>query len=299
MTWRWTDSLREPVSTALRELDALRLDRSRKAGWHVLLPSQRGEGIRWVGFDEDFASAPKRLSPLRDHRLDTILPSLGRWLDCGATITLVAYKPGRRVVLFADDGQEPVMVKLYHKDRGYERRWRVATTCPGVATPRVVDWDAKRRCLTTTLIGGASLNQRWLSNRGEPTDGVALAEVVRGLWEVRPPQDFGTFDAYDEIATLEARLPEYHEILATPSPRAETLVAQVSKALANTASDDRVLCHRDFHDKQVLIDGDRVGLIDFDLAALGPRALDVGNMIAHIRLRDCKGARFGWREIAG
>ncbi|MGA1781458.1 MAG: phosphotransferase, partial [Planctomycetota bacterium] len=59
-----------------------------------------------------------------------------------------------------------------------------------------------------------------------------------------------------------------------------------------------VLCHRDFHDKQILIDGDRGTLIDMDLAAAGHPALDVGNILAHLRLRELKGAELRWQEVA-
>jgi aminoglycoside phosphotransferase (APT) family kinase protein len=40
--------------------------------------------------------------------------------------------------------------------------------------------------------------------------------------------------------------------------------------------------HRDFHPGQVLIDGERVYLLDLDLYAAGDPALDVGNFLAHI-----------------
>ena len=44
------------------------------------------------------------------------------------------------------------------------------------------------------------------------------------------------------------------------------------------------ILHRDYHEKQVLIDGDRTVLIDFDTLCRGDPALDVGNFLAHLRL---------------
>lgn len=44
------------------------------------------------------------------------------------------------------------------------------------------------------------------------------------------------------------------------------------------------LLHRDYHDKQILIAGDQVGLIDFDTLCHGDPALDVGNFLAHVTL---------------
>ena len=40
--------------------------------------------------------------------------------------------------------------------------------------------------------------------------------------------------------------------------------------------------HRDFHPGQILVDGDRLWLLDFDLFSLGDPAVDVGNFLAHI-----------------
>jgi thiamine kinase-like enzyme len=40
--------------------------------------------------------------------------------------------------------------------------------------------------------------------------------------------------------------------------------------------------HRDFHPDQALIEGDRIWLIDLDLAALGDRHVDLGNLLAHL-----------------
>ncbi len=43
--------------------------------------------------------------------------------------------------------------------------------------------------------------------------------------------------------------------------------------------------HRDFYDKQLIIDGESVALLDFDNLAIGDRAQDYGNFLGHCRLR--------------
>ncbi|MBE9113788.1 phosphotransferase, partial [Nodosilinea sp. LEGE 07298] len=40
--------------------------------------------------------------------------------------------------------------------------------------------------------------------------------------------------------------------------------------------------HRDFYADQVLVDGDRLWLVDLDLCCQGSPAVDIGNFIAHI-----------------
>ncbi len=43
--------------------------------------------------------------------------------------------------------------------------------------------------------------------------------------------------------------------------------------------------HRDFYDKQVLVDGNKLTVIDWDTFAMADPALDFGNFAAHLRLR--------------
>ncbi|HET7475903.1 MAG TPA: aminoglycoside phosphotransferase family protein [Dermatophilaceae bacterium] len=45
------------------------------------------------------------------------------------------------------------------------------------------------------------------------------------------------------------------------------------------------LVHRDLHPRQVIVDGDQTWLLDWDLAAAGDPALDVGNLLGHARSR--------------
>jgi aminoglycoside phosphotransferase (APT) family kinase protein len=40
--------------------------------------------------------------------------------------------------------------------------------------------------------------------------------------------------------------------------------------------------HRDFYADQVIVDGERLYLIDFDLYCVGDPALDIGNFLGHI-----------------
>ncbi len=44
------------------------------------------------------------------------------------------------------------------------------------------------------------------------------------------------------------------------------------------------MLHRDLHDKQVVV-GAHIGLLDLDTLAVGERALDLANALAHLELR--------------
>ncbi|WP_416882527.1 phosphotransferase family protein [Marivita sp.] len=60
-------------------------------------------------------------------------------------------------------------------------------------------------------------------------------------------------------------------------------VAEVSAALARNDTPRRP-CHRDLHEKQILISGGVAGLLDFDTLCLSDPALDAGNLLAHFFL---------------
>ena len=76
------------------------------------------------------------------------------------------------------------------------------------------------------------------------------------------------------------------------------LVEKVISRLKSLDSQEPVLCHRDFHDKQVLVSGDETYLLDMDLLAYSDPGLDVGNIIAHMRLRSYQGCPVPWKEVA-
>jgi Ser/Thr protein kinase RdoA (MazF antagonist) len=97
---------------------------------------------------------------------------------------------------------------------------------------------------------------------------------------------------------LAERLPTFQRTLAAPPAAAALLAERVTTALRALPTVPPVLCHRDFYDKQVLLDRERGTLIDLDLAATGHPALDVGNWLAHARLRALKGAPLPWSALA-
>jgi len=100
------------------------------------------------------------------------------------------------------------------------------------------------------------------------------------------------------VVTLRRRLETFERTLRNPPTRARTLVENVARRLEEVDG-PVVPCHRDLHDKQLLLNGTRGYLIDLDLAAEGPAALDPANIVGHIHLRWLKGARLPWDEIAG
>ncbi len=96
-------------------------------------------------------------------------------------------------------------------------------------------------------------------------------------------------DPEDEVQLLEGwvRLTgEVHDGLRDVTAKA---MVDVREALLGLGETPTALVHRDFYEKQVIIDGERTALIDFDTLCKADPAIDLGNVIAHIRLARAKG----------
>lgn len=85
----------------------------------------------------------------------------------------------------------------------------------------------------------------------------------------------------DEIAILARVLAD----VAGARPDWSTRLARVlalSRRLAAELTDDTTPIHRDFYADQIVVDGPRLYLLDFDLYCRGSAALDLGNFAGHL-----------------
>lgn len=110
---------------------------------------------------------------------------------------------------------------------------------------------------------------------------------------------YTTDDELDHLAWLSSVT-----VAAFPSLRAR--VEAVMRDLVRTRPTKApalVTVHRDFYDKQVLFDGRRTVLLDYDTLAAGDPALDYGNFVGHLQWRthqspEHAGAlRLGWESF--
>jgi hypothetical protein len=61
---------------------------------------------------------------------------------------------------------------------------------------------------------------------------------------------------------------------------------KVHRALDKCRTFEPALVHRDYYEKQILVDRSQAFMIDFDTICLSDPAIDVGNFLAHIKLAD-------------
>jgi len=298
MSYRWTDTLVEPLASLGRSRDWQRVEQTRDGGWLALSGDATGDAC-WYEVNEQGLTP---LDPLSDRGLPSMRKAIRHWLRRGYRVQLLAWRVNRRAVfrLLTPDGSS--VCKIYHKERGQIDRWTALTETAHHfwRAPQLLEWTPRYRMLTVEDCPGKSLNARWLNGGGAPSDGDGVAEILDWLHSTPLPPGFPSYGVDDECRLLGNRLASFRRTLREPMPRATQVAQRVLRALRADPCKQPVMCHRDLHDKQILVDDDRGGtLLDFDLAAAGPPALDVGNILAHLRLRSLQNPRLPWREIAG
>ncbi len=207
---------------------------------------------------------------------------------------IVRHKPGRRALIEyqLDDATGVTQVLLgKYREKGIDNH---AFTCqqalwqggirvpePLVKLPQQKIW-LQRKVVATTLTRMLSISQVLPETAGAV--GIALARMQQhpGLRQAIGDR---RWDLTDELRVLDwgfrqvaEQRPDWHRRLNRLFNRCEALASTL------VASGEACL-HRDFYSDQILVapdDPQCVTLLDFDLCALGARALDAGNYLAHI-----------------
>lgn len=244
-------------------------------------------GLAW--FDDDAQPVRVKLTPA-DH--DKKLPALQRALGHGE---FLVHRPGRRAVLRTTEGFVKVVRPHKVADAAERARAFHATGGP-LITPRVLRSTDDGE-LAVTTVPGVSLHQlgqeverdTWQSGWAAWADAWPDWVHTPGLGDHLPR--YGVDDEEQTLAGWLLRVEMAQPAGLSLSSLRERF-GSVMDALQATRRDVWRLSHRDLHDKQILVasvgaaPGSRAGLIDSDTLALADPALDLGNLLAHVRLRE-------------
>jgi aminoglycoside phosphotransferase (APT) family kinase protein len=136
-------------------------------------------------------------------------------------------------------------------------------------------------------------------------DGVALARRVAAA--IRKVHHAGVpatrhHAMADELRILHECLPRVSALRPEFAARIARLLAACDRLAAGVPVPHPCGIHRDFYPAQVIVDGARLWLLDFDLYCAGDPGLDAGNFIAHVteeslRLRGDAGALRGVESV--
>jgi aminoglycoside phosphotransferase (APT) family kinase protein len=123
----------------------------------------------------------------------------------------------------------------------------------------------------TQLIGGPE----------GPTLAARIAQAIRKVHQAGVPTEKAHTMA-DELRILHECLPRASALRPELAARIERLLAGCDRLGAGVPALTPCGIHRDFYPAQVVVDAERLWLLDFDLYCLGDPGLDIGNFIGHV-----------------
>lgn len=210
-------------------------------------------------------------------------------------VEVIRHKPGRRCLieyeLINDFGQK---IRLIGKVRAkgtdfhsYELQrslWEIGfgdDSVDGISVPEPVGIIPEWQMWLQRKVEGVTATQLLT-----PNDGVVLgrkiAEAAHKLHTSNiSPRRSHTMD--DELRILHERIPLVIQKYPQWQERLEKVLAECDYLGNNTPEPKMCGIHRDFYPDQLIINNERLYLIDLDLYCQGNPALDIGNFIAHIQ----------------
>ncbi len=225
---------------------------------------------------------------------DSAIPLADRLNDesFAANISLLSYRPGRRLTLVDHTGTYPRVLKGFRRGRlkGKIRRYEIARAAfasGGVHVPEFAEYPAADDTLTMTLESGEHLSMSADTTILFNT----IGEGLRGFQNYDALEDEGPFTGEDELQVIDKRAAGLQQLAATLPEHWSNLRERLSDALAGLTPAVIGLAHRDLHDKQFLQQPDHVALFDFDLMTRADVALDPANFLAHMVLRKMQGMK--------
>ena len=205
-------------------------------------------------------------------------------------MTPLRYKPRRRFVGRVDVAGSPHSILKLHSPAGYQQARRAAKSLlslPSIFTAPLVGHSNRHSAVLLGWLPGQSLASQWNRPAAELCAAVREAGELLAALHGQGPLKLPTTTPEAQLAAL-SKLPA--ELAALSPQLADQTRDLVANALSLYGKLDRPITslHGDFTPDQILT-GDRVALIDFDNAVLGPAEQDLGTFLAHLEKAGCDG----------
>ncbi|KIC47830.1 hypothetical protein RA29_18460 [Tateyamaria sp. ANG-S1] len=201
-------------------------------------------------------------------------------------LRILRYKPGRRIVLRADGPHGPIAVIKMHADRAtYDRAFAGAVYANAMGGPAVIGTAPDDLAIATAWTPGHAL-----SPQSAPRD-FNLAGAMLAQHHVMGPKD----------KLSDWKPPALHQTVQTVStlmPELETQAQRLASQLPELDASELVALHGDFSADQVIRDGHVTVILDWDRAARGPAARDLGSALARLDLDEIEGFETGEARTA-
>jgi hypothetical protein len=245
----------------------------------LYLELERGRARRWFRFA---AGTLTELEP----RADAALP-IARELSVsgasGAAPEVLAWRPGRRLVLARADG---TIAKGYRRRRSASavRAQQIAESAAssgGFRVARMLAHRAEQEVMILERLTGTPL----VVERSGSETFFALGVALRSLQEAPVGAELEAFEPEQELGVLDRWAERARSVLGELPGGWRAARAAVDEAAGSSSAGELGLAHRDLHDRQVLVTPAGLALFDHDLCARADVALDPANLLAHLALR--------------
>ncbi|MFJ4036768.1 hypothetical protein ACIPVB_01670 [Microbacterium sp. NPDC090007] len=231
----------------------------------------------------------------RDGRAHLLEPGVDRHLPALAQVSaagpVISWRRGRRIVIRANDGGGFVkVVRRETVDTITRAHERAESFRRGFATPALTVLDDTGAVRLSRVAGSTLFDlgaDRRVSDTAVRTAWCAFSRGWERVLTAPPDPDAARYTPADEAEVL-VRWRD-HALRAGVDPGTAAAFDRAARQLVTDPGDPSAAAHRDLHDKQILFDGDSVGLIDLDTAARAEPALDLGNLRAHVAWRLAQG----------
>jgi Ser/Thr protein kinase RdoA (MazF antagonist) len=208
---------------------------------------------------------------------------------------LLAHRLGKRAVLHLSAGQQeggdvhPFILKFYKRSMtklAAIASWQALLArsfgaLKDVRVPRVLAVFDRSAGIATEFVDGSILAD--LAGRDAVANYGLGGKALAHLHKARLKAPFHT--AGDEQALLNDIVTRVLDVDATFKGDFARAMAAVNRRREQCQPFLPSVIHRDFHEKQIICDGNRAWLIDFDMLAKGDPAQDLANFVAHVALR--------------
>lgn len=214
-------------------------------------------------------------------------------------IRVTRYKPGQRCLFEynveverPDASPENVVligkVRAGHSARGsyrlLDRLWNAGfneDSADGISVPEPIGIVNDFQMWLQRKVPGRSATELLVGSGGIAL-GRRIAEASFKLHRSSLLAERHPHTMADELRILHARVPKVAGVDSISAERLESVLAAADRLGAETPEPIPCGIHRDFYADQVIVDGARLYLVDFDLYCEGDPALDIGNFLGHI-----------------
>jgi hypothetical protein len=211
------------------------------------------------------------------------------------SICVLHYKPGRRCLIeytckTADSTHHVTVLGKVHTKSRHERSFRLQQALwehgfdyqsnDGISVARPIGIVPTCQMWLQEHVPGTSCWHAFASSHGE-TIAAHIAEAAHKLHQT----DIVTARVHtidDELQILEKKLPQVVRLMPQLKSRIEMVLTRCRELADSIPFTQQTGIHRDFYPDQLLLNGDRIFLLDHDLYCMGDPHLDIGNFIGHL-----------------